>query len=145
MGAITDQNKKELEISEHYEDANLRDMLDWTLPEKLNELFGKKGISGSRVAEISGISKSYINDLRSSEKKIRPRRNKIINICLAAGATLDELNDILKNGRMQELYSRDHVDSIIIWGLMHHLEYNAIRVMLAEHGYADILEDGTVS
>lgn len=146
MGTITDRNKNELEISDHYEDTDLQDMLDWTLPEKLDELFRKKGISGSKVSKISGISKSYINDLRHpSEKMIRPQRNKIINICLAAGATLEELNDILKNGRMQELYSRDHADSIIIWGLLHNLDYNAIWDMLDENGYANILGDDSAS
>lgn len=141
MGKITKQNRRKLEGADTYEKADLEGMLDCSIAEELDALFRKKGVRASRIADITGISKSYINDLRNPRKNgLHPHRDKVINICLAAGADLDTINTILKKARMQELYTRDRADSVIIWGLLHGKSYAEIRAMLAEQGCTEILE-----
>ena len=50
------------------------------------------------------------------------------------------MNSLLKAARYQELYARNTVDSVIIWGLMHGLSGDQIRCKLSDMGIGkDIL------
>ena len=65
---------------------------------------------------------------------MQPSRAVILNIGLALDLSLEELNTLLKAARYQELYARDTVDAVIIWGLFHGLCGGDIRLKLAEMG-----------
>lgn len=142
MGKITDENRRQLENAEHYEDVQLTGMFDHEFAIYLSQLIEKKNISVLSIVNNSNVSKSYINKLRNpSEKKAKPSRQVIIDIALAMNATLEETNQLLKFARYQELYARDQAESVIIWGMLKHLDGSQIRDMLYEKGFYGILEE----
>lgn len=113
---------------------------------ELNILFDKYKKSGSEIASITKISKTYINDLKNiaknSEHKFKVSRDKIIRICVALGSTVEETNKILRLCNLSDLYSRDRQESIIIFGMSKNMTYYDISNLLYEQGFqSNILED----
>ncbi len=141
MGKITEQNRRELQQAKKYEDAAIAGMVDHSFTDVLNELFHQKNSSTQEIVNKTGISKSYINKLRSSSlKKVNPSRSKVINIGLALGGTENEINSLLKAAGLQPLYSRSEEESVIIWGLLHGKNYEQISVLLDEKGFGSFME-----
>lgn len=136
MGNATYRNQVELEQQNNIDELNLTDMIDGTLPDALDDLIISRDIPSSKISAITGISKSYINDLRNrSRHDLKPSREKLISICVAVGADVDETNRILKLAKYRELYSRDEADSLIIWGLLRKKSYDEIYAILSDHGF----------
>lgn len=141
MGKITEENRRELKQADRYEDAAITAMISNSFTDTLNELFHQKNLSTQAVVNKTGISKSYINKLRSSsQKKVSPSRSKVINIGLALGGSEQEINKLLKAARLQPLYSRSKEESVIIWGLLHEKNYEQIIDLLDEKGFGSYLE-----
>ena len=104
-------------------------------------MFHQKKLSTQTVVNKTGISKSYINQLRSSsKKKVNPSRSKTISIGLALDGSEQEINSLLKAAGLQPLYSRSKEESIIIWGLLHGKNYEQIIDLLDENGFGSFLE-----
>ena len=141
VGRITEENRRSLEISYAYEAAELSGMDPQGFSEELSALIAAKGIPVQKIVDITGLSKSYINKLRNLKgQAVQPARPVILNIGLALALSVDEINRLLKSSRYQELYARNTVDSVILWGLMHGHSGNQIRSKLSEMGIGkDIL------
>lgn len=142
MGKITAENRRTLENAENFEDARLTGMTDYEFTTALGQLIEQKGVSVLTITESTNISKSYINKLRNpSEKTVRPSRHVIIDIALALNASLDETNMLLKKAQYQELYTRNQVESLIIWGMLKSLSGKQIRELLQEKGMDSIFKE----
>ncbi len=136
MGKITDANKRALENADKFESAAITDMIVNAFSIKLDDLIKEKGISIQEIVKNSNVSKAYINRLRSrTEKKVNPDRYIILDIGLAIGASLEEIDVLLKAAGFQPLYSRKNEEALIIWGLLHNLTNQEIRDLLYEKGY----------
>ena len=113
--------------------------------QKFSELLSSqimdKKVPVQKIVDITGLSKSYINKLRNLKgQPVQPSRSVILNIGLALDLSYDEMNSLLKSARYQELYARNTVDSVIIWGLLHGLSGDQIRCKLSDMGIGkDIL------
>ena len=140
MGKITEENRRILEEIKEFDEKMLTGMVEYTFCEELDKMIVEKGYSTQKIVNQSCLSKAYINKLRNrSEKKARPSRNAVIDIALALDASLDETNLLLKCAKYQELYTRNPVEAIIIWGLLKKKTGKEIREMLDERGYLNQL------
>ena len=111
MGKITEETRRQLEINDDYNKANIPGIInEGVISEEfartLNALFEKSNMSTQQIVNLTGISKSYINKLRDCTQTVKPSRYKIINIGLALNASESEINTLLKTTQLQELYSR---------------------------------------
>lgn len=141
MGKITEENRRKLEQANKYEDAEITNLIDNTFTDKLDCLFREKGMSTLEIVERTGISKSYINKLRNrAERNVKPDRYKIINIGLALNCNEEEINSLLKAAKLQALYARSDIESIIIWGLLHKKNYDEIWDLLVQKEFDAIFE-----
>lgn len=141
MGMITDENHRSLSVSCTYEVAELTGMDMQKFSELLSSQIMDKKVPVQKIVDITGLSKSYINKLRNLKgQPVQPARSVILNIGLALDLSYDEMNSLLKSARYQELYARNTVDSVIIWGLLHVLSGDQIRCKLSDMGIGkDIL------
>ena len=141
MGTITDENHRKLSVSCTYEEAELIGMDMQKFSKLLSSHIVDKKVPVQKIVDITGLSKSYINKLRNLKgQPVQPARSVILNIGLALDLSYDEMNSLLKSARYQELYARNTVDSVIIWGLLHGLSGDQIRCKLSDMGIGkDIL------
>ena len=141
MGMITDENHRSLSVSCTYEVAELTGMDMQKFSELLSSQIMDKKVPVQKIVDITGLSKSYINKLRNLKgQPVQPARSVILNIGLPLDLSFDEMNSLLKSARYQELYARNTVDSVIIWGLLHVLSGDQIRCKLSDMGIGkDIL------
>ncbi|MCP5514376.1 MAG: helix-turn-helix transcriptional regulator [Spirochaetales bacterium] len=77
----------------------------------IKELIGKeqllkRGITQNELSKVTGVSNTYINYLRN-EKIMSPGREKIIAIGAGLNYSLEEINQVLKDYRFQEIYEDD--------------------------------------
>ena len=140
MGEITKENLRRLIEADTYEDANLEGMNNQAFAVALNQLIENKGVTTLFLVEETGISKSYINKLRNPSEIVQPKRHLIIDMALALNATYDETNHLLKLAHYQNLYTRDEIESIIIWGMLHNVPGKKIREKLEEKGLYTIFK-----
>lgn len=111
-------NKKELSIS--------------PLAEQIQALLAAKGLTKSEVVKRSALNDVYAYQIISGTR--RPSRDKLICLCIAIEATLDETQALLTNGGFAPLYVRNRRDSIIIFSLSHSENMTQLNSKLYEHG-----------
>lgn len=111
-------NKKELSIS--------------PLAEQIQALLAAKGLTKSEVVKKSALNDVYAYQIISGTR--RPSRDKLICLCIAIEATLDETQSLLTNGGFAPLYVRNRRDSIIIFSLSHRENMTQLNNKLYEHG-----------
>lgn len=141
MGRITEENRRILSAAKTYEEAPLDGMNPSGFSRKLSTYIAEKKIPVQYIVDSTGLSKSYVNKLRNLKGiNVHPARPVVLNLGLALNLSLNEMDDLLKSARYQELYSRDTDDSVIMWGLMHGLSGSEIRHKLYDMGLGkDIL------
>ena len=64
----------------------------------------------------------------------RPSRDKLLSLCFAMKATLEETQGLLKQSGFAPLYVRSHRDSIIIFALTHGHTLIELNTDLYDHG-----------
>lgn len=80
-------------------------------------------ISIPQIAEITGISKSYLyqiipaKDTPPKTVKNNPDRKMLLAVALALNFSVDETQHLLKYAKEAELYPRSNFDAIIIFAL----------------------------
>lgn len=87
--------------------------------EGLNRLFQKQKITKSALAKQSGMSEVYLHQVFSGRRN--PSRSRLICLCFGLGATLEETQELLKQGGYAQLYPKDRRDAIIFYGLVNEM------------------------
>ena len=82
----------------------------------LSGLLRKKGISKAALAKQSGMSEVYLHQVFSGRRN--PSRSRLICLCFGLSATLDETQELLKQGGFAQLFPKNRRDAIIIYGLV---------------------------
>lgn len=97
-----------------------------------------KGLKKSDIIRSSDIHRTYGYQILSGEKT--PSRDKLLQICIGCGFSLDETERALKIGSMGSLYPKDPRDSIIIYSLRK--EYNLLEAntILYDCGFSPLGE-----
>lgn len=90
-----------------------------TLCEELNCLLKVHQTTKANIVRLSCLDKTYTYQIFDGTKA-NPSRNKLLAICLAAGATYEETQRILRLGHAQQLHPRNDRDSVIIYSIHHH-------------------------
>ena len=62
-------------------------------------------------------SEVYLHQVFSGRRT--PSRDRLVSLCVGLGASLEELQQILKQAGYAQLYPKVRRDAIIIYGLLH--------------------------
>ena len=78
-------------LSENQDNFN-----DGNIHELLNTLFQKRKLSKAALAKRSGMSEVYLHQVFSGRRN--PSRSRLICLCFGLSATLEESQELLKQG-----------------------------------------------
>ena len=83
--------------------------------ELLNDLCMRKRLAKASLAREAGMSEVYLHQIISGRR--RPSRDRVLCLCVAMGATLDEAQALLRQCGCAALYPKDRRDAIILYCL----------------------------
>ena len=89
--------------------------LDETLSDYLPELMESHGVSKTELIERAGLEKGYAYQIFRGIRN--PSRDRLIQIALGLGCTLDETQKLFRLGLRNELYTRVRRDAAILFCL----------------------------
>ena len=127
--------EKELKSSDSLENflkKNKNELASVSLAELIQDLIIKKGLTKSEVVKTSNLNEVYAYQIISGAR--RPSRDKLLCLCIAMRATLDETQDLLRHGGFAPLYVRSQRDSIISFTLSHNETIHQLNSNLYDHG-----------
>ena len=93
--------------------------------ELINGLFLKTDLSKAEFARRSGISSVYLHQVFAGRRK--PSRDRLLCLAIGLSATLEDTQELLRRSCLAELYPKDRRDAIIIFGITHHDDLQAIN------------------
>lgn len=108
----------------NFETVNVQDAL--------NEIFKEKNISKAELAARAHVSEVYLHQIFSGRRT--PTRDKVLCLCIALAATLDETQGILKKSGYAQLYTRVRREAIIMHGIINGDSVSNINDKLKENG-----------
>lgn len=114
-------------LEEHQEELAHR-----SLSELLVAILEAKGLTKAEVVKESNLNEVYAYQILSGVR--RPSRDKLLSICFAMKATLEETQGLLKQSGFAPLYARCHRDSIVIFALTHGHSIIQLNMDLYDHG-----------
>lgn len=83
----------------------------------LSDLFNRKKCSKAELARQAGISEVYLHQVFSGRRK--PSRDRLLCICIGIGASLEEVQQLLRRVGYAPVYPRLKRDAIISHGILH--------------------------
>lgn len=89
------------------------DITSRSLSEYLQMLLEEKGLRRIDVIHDADLNETFGYQIFMGQRK--PSRNKILQIALAMGLTLQETNRLLQAGEANTLYCKDRRDAIIVF------------------------------
>lgn len=114
-------------LEEHQEELAHR-----SLSEQLVAMLEAKGLTKAEVVKESNLNEVYAYQILSGVR--RPSRDKLLSLCFAMKATLEETQGLLKQSGFAPLYVRCHRDSIVIFALTHGHSIIQLNMDLYDHG-----------
>lgn len=84
-----------------------------SLSDYLQALLEEKGLRRIDVIRSADLNETFGYQIFMGQRK--PSRNKILQIALAMGLTLQETNRLLQAGEVNTLYCKDRRDAIIVF------------------------------
>ena len=87
------------------------------IAELLEALRVRYGLTKSELARRAGMSDVYLYQVLAGRRN--PSRDRLLSVCVALGASLEETQRVLRLGGWAQLYPKLRRDAIIIHGLMH--------------------------
>ena len=83
----------------------------------LNRLYERTGLSKITLAKRSGMSGIYLHQIFGGQRT--PSRDRLLSLCCAMDATLEETQEVLKRSSLARLYPKNRRDAIILFGMAH--------------------------
>lgn len=93
--------------------------------ELLNQLYQKRRISKAALAKQSGMSEVYLHQVFSGRRN--PSRNRLLCLCFGLNASSEEMQELLKQCGLAQLYPKDRRDAIILYGIMNGMNLFAVN------------------
>ena len=115
-----------------YSRRNTASFSDSRVAELLSQIYEKKSITKAALARQAGISEVYLHQVFSGRRM--PSRDRLLCICIALEASLEEVQELLKQSSYALLYPRLKRDAVIIHGLAHGAELDEVNNRLQEAG-----------
>ena len=119
---------------ENFLKVNRDELSTASLAEQIQTLIASKGLTRSDVVKSSKLNEVYAYQIISGAR--RPSRDKLLCLCIAMKATLDETCELLIHGGFAPLYVRSQRDSIIIFAISHEETILQLNNNLYDHGEA---------
>lgn len=91
----------------------------------IKALYDRKKLPKAVLARKSGMSDVYLHQVFSGRRA--PSRDRLLCLCTALRASLDETQDLLKRAGYAQLYPRQRRDAIIAYGLLCQMEPGEIN------------------
>ena len=107
------------------------------LTEQLQSLMTSKGLTKSDVVKESNLNEVYAYQILSGAR--RPSRDKLLCLCFAMKASLEETQSLLRQNCFAPLYVKNRRDSIIIFAITHDHSIIQLNSALYDHG-EEVLE-----
>lgn len=130
MAESTDKYENKINKAETWEDMQkiLKELPKVTLRQRIEELCDKYNKSFSFICGFADIPESTfyatINGTRT------PKKELIIKTAFVLGATIEELNELLKLAKLKELYAKNNEDAIVIFGIKKGLDLEEVDMLL---------------
>ena len=125
---------KSCDTLENFLKVNRDELSTFSLAEQIQTLIASKGLTRSDVVKASNLNEVYAYQIISGAR--RPSRDKLLCLCIAMKATLDETCELLIHGGFAPLYVRSQRDSIIIFAISHEETILQLNNNLYDHGEA---------
>ena len=119
---------------ENFLKVNRDELSTASLAEQIQTLIASKALTRSDVVKASNLNEVYAYQIISGAR--RPSRDKLLCLCIAMKATLDETCELLIHGGFAPLYVRSQRDSIIIFAISHEETILQLNNNLYDHGEA---------
>ncbi len=97
----------------------------------LNKLMREKDLRKSQIIRDSELSEVYAYQIFSGRRI--PERKKLLNLAIAMGLNLDEIQTLLKCAGYSPLYVKLPFDSVVIYGICKNLSVIEINGLLFEY------------
>ena len=123
---------KSCDTLESFLKRNLDELSTASLAEQIQTLIASKGLTRSGVVKASNLNGVYAYQIISGAR--RPSRDKLLCLCIAMKATLDETRELLVRGGFAPLYVRRQRDSIIIFAISHGETILELNNNMYDHG-----------
>lgn len=140
--AISAAVMEDFEKAENLDDFLERDknkMLDIPLSEYLNRMLYEKDLSVADVVNDSGLTKSYVYQIFSNERKY-PSREKLLAIGFGLKLKEVEMQRMLRIGGCSELYIKNSRDAAILFCVREGLNLDETNDVLYKHDM-DIIDE----
>ena len=98
----------------------------------LNRLYERTGLSKITLAKRSGMSEIYLHQIFGGQRT--PSRDRLLSLCCAMDATLEETHEVLKRSSRAQLYPKNRRDAIILHGIAHGTPLMEINDILFQEG-----------
>ena len=98
----------------------------------LNRLYKRTGLSKITLAKRSGMSEIYLHQIFGGQRT--PSRDRLLSLCCAMDATLEETQEVLKRSSLARLYPKNRRDAIILHGIAHGTPLMEINNLLFQEG-----------
>ena len=109
---------------------NQSDFSDEDMTGFLNRLYQRIAVSKATLARQAGMSEVYLHQVFSGRR--RPSRDRLLCLCICMGASLEEIQQVLKHATYAPLYPKHKRDAIISHGILHGTALEKINEKLAQ-------------
>ena len=113
-------------------EENQKELAEPSLVSQFQELLDAKGLTKADVVKESNLNTVYAYQILSGAR--RPSRDKLLSLCFAMKATLEETQTLLRQNEFAPLYVKNRRDSIIIYALSREQNLIEVNNTLYEHG-----------
>ncbi len=119
---------------EDFLSQNQSELSNAPLAEHIQNMIASKSMSRADVVKACNLNEIYAYQIISGAR--RPSRDKLLCLCIAMKASLEETQELLYHGGFAPLYVRSQRDSIIIFGISHNETILEVNGNLYDHGEA---------
>ncbi len=109
-----------------------------TFSQRLTGLMRERGMNTSRLVEQSLMSKSFVYQLCSGERK--PSRDMVLRLALLLKAGTEETQRLLCSADRGALYPKNRRDALIIYALKERLDVQTADELLCSYGEEPLLK-----
>lgn len=102
----------------------------------VNNALGKKNMSVSMAAELSGINRASLYKILDGQ--VQPQRNTLLRLALTLELDFSETQQLLKAGNASLLSVERLRDQIIMVGLVNQAPIDEISRTLEKHGFINL-------
>lgn len=114
---------------QHFVEDNRDDFVKCSLPIYLNKLCVERGLMPSEVIRSAQIERTYGHQIFNGTRV--PSRDKLIQIALGFGLSLEETQALLKTAQKSMLYAKIERDAACIFGVLHGMSVMEVQDLLA--------------